>query len=256
MFIAGKILSLLTQPLAWIVVLLSLCLWTLPRRPQRARALLAFSVGLLLALGWVPAPNTLLQQLESQFTEWDPQADLGGYAGMVVLGGGLEQAYIAQDHRQSLLNDGAERMVAAVAAMQRQPALRVLFTGGEGGLIAHGPSEAQRAQVFFDSLGVAPARVLYESASRTTHENAVLCAQLPSVNPQERWLLVTSAWHMPRAMGTFRAAGWNVHAYPVDFRSAHSTPWTEYSLRDGLARWQLALHELLGTLYYRLAGWI
>jgi uncharacterized SAM-binding protein YcdF (DUF218 family) len=82
----------------------------------------------------------------------------------------------------------------------------------------------------------------------------VLTAQLPGIDIKQPWLLVTSAWHMPRSMGTFVTAGWNVTAYPVDFRTAPSTPWTAYSLKDGARDWQLALHELVGLLAYRLAG--
>ena len=254
MFVAGKFLALLTQPLVWVMLLLAVSWVCMRQRPALARGLTGLALGAMLMMGWLPLPNAVLQPLESQYAEIPPQSDLAGYTGMVVLGGGLEQAYIAVDHSQPLLNEGGERMVAAVAAMRRHPSLRVIFTGGEGALFHHGPSEAQRARVFFDSLGVAADRVEYESASRTTYENAVLTAQLPRVDRTQRWLLVTSAWHMPRAMDTFTAAGWNVTAYPVDFRTGASTPWTAYSLNEGTRRWQLALHELVGSVAYRLIG--
>ena len=96
--------------------------------------------------------------------------------------------------------------------------------------------------------------MLFESKSRTTYENAVLSAALPSVNPTLPWLLVTSASHMPRAMATFRQAGWNVTAYPVDYRTGAHTPWGQYSLAKGAQKWHLVLHELAGLLAYRLAG--
>jgi uncharacterized SAM-binding protein YcdF (DUF218 family) len=96
--------------------------------------------------------------------------------------------------------------------------------------------------------------VLYESASRTTYENAIFSARVPGVNPAQPWLLLTSASHMPRSMATFRKAGWNVTAYPVDFRTGNQTPWSQYSLARGASKWHNALHELLGWLTYRLAG--
>lgn len=120
--------------------------------------------------------------------------------------------------------------------------------------MSRGPSEAQRAEVFFNQMGVPAQRIKYESASRTTYENALLTAQLPGVDISQRWLLVTSAWHMPRAMATFAKAGWNVAAYPVDFRTGLATPWTTYSIKDGARNWQLALHELLGIVAYRITG--
>jgi uncharacterized SAM-binding protein YcdF (DUF218 family) len=93
-----------------------------------------------------------------------------------------------------------------------------------------------------------------EDRSRNTFENAVLSAAMVGVDVKKPWLLVTSAWHMPRAMATFEKAGWNVTPYPVDFRTGHSTPWTDYSLSDGAAKWQLVLHELLGLWVYQLTG--
>jgi hypothetical protein len=55
-------------------------------------------------------------------------------------------------------------------------------------------------------------------------------------------------------MGSFRKAGWNVTAYPVDFRTSSATPWSSYSLSQGAEKWQLVLRELLGLAAYRLAG--
>jgi uncharacterized SAM-binding protein YcdF (DUF218 family) len=255
MFVLGKILGGVTQPLAWVVALLVLALWTLRRRPALAHALTTAALGLLLFLGWLPAPNALLHNLESRYAEVPPQADLQPYVGMIVLGGAFEHGYVAQDHRQPVLNDGAERMVAPVAAARRYPTLQIVFTGGEGTVFGTGPSEAERARVLFESLGFTGERVRYESASRTTYENAVLTAQLPGLERSQPWLLVTSAWHMPRSMAVFRKAGWNVTAYPVDFRTGNSTPWAEYSLREGVTRWQLVLHEWLGMLAYGTRGW-
>lgn len=254
MFFAAKILALLTQPLAWVIVLLLAGLLVLRRRPTLGRRLAWSALAVLLVTGWQPLPDLLIRRLENQYAEIPPQADLRGYAGMVVLGGALESGYVAQAHTQALLNDAAERMTAPLAARLRNPHLRVVFTGGEGSLLGTGPTEAERAHIFFNSLGLSGQQVEYEAASRNTYENAVLTAQLPGVDISQRWLLVTSAWHMPRSMATFTKAGWNVTAYPVDFRTGADTPWTEYSLRDGVARWQLLLNEGLGLLAYRLTG--
>jgi uncharacterized SAM-binding protein YcdF (DUF218 family) len=103
-------------------------------------------------------------------------------------------------------------------------------------------------------MGVDPQRLLLESASRTTYENAVLSAQLPGVDKTQPWLLLTSAWHMPRSMATFRKAGWNVTPWPADYRAGLETPWTQYSLAQGAEKWRTALHEILGLCVYRLSG--
>jgi uncharacterized SAM-binding protein YcdF (DUF218 family) len=253
MFIASKLLALLAQPLHWVIALLLLAL-ALQRHRVAARRLTASSVLLLVLLGWQPLPDWLLRPLESAYPEFAPSADLSGYTGVVVLGGALEPGFLAQDHTQPLLGESAERMTAAVALAQRHPNLRIVFTGGEGQLFGTGPTEAERAARFFSSMGVPAQQITLESASRNTYENAVMGAALPGIDIRQRWLLLTSAWHMPRAMGSFVKVGWNVTAYPVDHRTAQATPWSQYSLHLGAAKWQLVLREWLGLGAYRLAG--
>ncbi|TAH10084.1 MAG: YdcF family protein [Curvibacter sp.] len=254
MFFASKILALITQPLVWVFSLLLLSLLVLPRKPRAGKWLVGTALGVLVLMAWKPLPEAIIRELESHYPELAPDAKLEGYAGMVVLGGGLESGRAQLAHVQPMLNDAAERMTATVAALRYNPTLQVLFTGGEGSMMGIGQSEAERAKLFFDSLGVSTKQVRYESASRNTYENAVLSAQLPGVDPTQRWLLVTSAWHMPRSMATFQKAGWNVTAYPVDFRTGDSSNWLDFSMAGGAAQWQLALHELVGLLAYKLAG--
>lgn len=254
MFIASKIVALLTQPLWWVVALLVSACVILPRKPVLGRRIIAAALTILLVLGWQPIPELAIRQLESSYTELSPQADLKDYVGVIVLGGGTESGHVAQAHLPPLMTDAAERLTTPVAMLRRNPHLRLVYTGGEGEWLGVGPSEAERARMFFDSMGVPQQQVMYESVSRNTFENAVLTAQLPDMDKTQRWLLVTSAYHMPRSMATFTKIGWNVTAYPVDFRTGTDTPWTSYSLRDGVANWELLLHEWLGLLAYRITG--
>ena len=254
MFLAGKLLALITQPLGWVIALLTLAVLNQRRRPAWGRRMGVSALLLLVLIGWQPLPDSLLRNLEQQHPVIQPNADLGRFQGVVVLGGALESARIWEGNGQVALNAAAERMTMAAALMRQNPKLVMLFSGGEGDLIGYGPSEAERAAVFFASLGVGRERIRYESASRTTFENAVLSALAPGIDPSQAWLLLTSASHMPRAIGVYRKASWNVTAYPVDFRAGLQTPWWEYSLSQGAQRWQLALHELIGYGAYRLAG--
>lgn len=205
---------------------------------------------LLLVLGWLPLSDMLVRRLERQYAEFPTDADLKKYVGMVVLGGSTEPGYVAVSHPQPLLNEAAERLTIPVTMLRHNPHLRLIYTGGGVTILTSPTSEAQLARKFFDSMGVPDKDAVYEAASRTTHENAVLSARLPGVDIKQRWLLVTSAWHMPRSMAAFAAEGWNVTAYPVDFRTGLTTPWMEYSLTRGIRNWNLVLHELLGALAY------
>jgi uncharacterized SAM-binding protein YcdF (DUF218 family) len=254
MFFLGKALGLITQPLVWVAALLALGLITWHRKPRLSRGLVSTALAMLLLMGWLPLPDMGLRAMEGRYAEIAPDADLSGYVGVVLLGGAMGSGNVAQAHRQPVLNDAAERMVATAAILQRYPQMPVVFTGGEGSLLGVGPSEADRAKVFFDSLGIAAIRVRYESASRNTFENAVFTAQMQGVQKSEKWLLITSAWHMPRSIATFEKAGWNVTAYPVDYRTGTSTPWTDYDLQSGSEHWQILLHEVVGIVSYRLAG--
>ncbi len=253
MFVLAKLLAFLTQPLAWVVVLLTLGLLLPGRWRRSATALLWSALAVLLLQGWAPLPDALLRRLEARYPA-PTDIDLQPYAGVIVLGGATEPPYVWQGHAQPALNDAAERLTAALPLLQRAPQLKLLYTGGEGELIFKGLTEAERARRFYDSMGVPAQRLILESASRTTHENAVLSAAVPGVDKTRPWLLITSAWHMPRSMATFEKAGWNVTPWPVDYRAGQATPWTQYGLADGAARWHTTLHEILGLWAYRLTG--
>jgi uncharacterized SAM-binding protein YcdF (DUF218 family) len=258
MFITAKLLAFATQPLAWVAVLLALGLLLLRRqasdKESQGSGLIVMGLLILLLQGWEPLPDALLRQLETQQTGPSQEDSLKKYTGVIVLGGALEPAYVWQGHYQPALNDAAERMTTPVTLLRQFPHLQMLFTGGEGELFAHGLSEAERAKIYFDSMGVPTQRVIYESKSHTTFENATLSAQLPGIKPEQPWLLLTSANHMPRAMATFKKAGWNVTPYPVDYQTGTQTPWTQYSMAVGSRKWKMALHEVFGLWAYQLAG--
>lgn len=254
MFIASSLLSFGTQPLAWALLLLTFGL-LLMRRWRVAGTRLCWAALLVLAMtGWQLPVDAVLRQLEGQSPPPDASASLSGYAGVVVLGGALERSEMWKFPGRIALNSAAERMIVPVGLMQRYPHLKLLFTGGEGNLLKDTLTEADRAKIFFDSMGVDPARVIYESRSRTTFENATLSAQLPGVDKEQPWLLLTTAAHMPRSLAVFRKAGWKVTPYSVDYRTAAEPDWTGYSLARGAEKWHYALHEMIGYWAYGLAG--
>lgn len=254
MFIFSKLVGWFTQPLFWLLLWL-LGIWVLAaRRPRAVRPLLGGAIVLLALIGWQPLPELLIRQLEARYPEIPLDADLRGYAGVVVLGGGTAAGRLQQSHQHPLINDGGERLTVSAALALRHPELPLIYTGGEGAPQGGGPSESERARVFYDSFRIPASQVRYEPVSRNTYENAVLTAQVPGVNPRDRWLLLTSAWHMPRSMATFEKAGWNVTAYPVDHRAEDAVVWTRYSLLSGVSDWQLVLNELIGLVAYRLTG--
>jgi uncharacterized SAM-binding protein YcdF (DUF218 family) len=131
-----------------------------------------------------------------------------------------------------------------------------VFSGGSGRLIYDGATEAELAVRLFESFGIAKNRIILESKSRDTDENARFTKELLLPKPGERWLVVTSAHHMPRAIGVFRAAGFPVEAYPVDFRTRGAIdllrPFS--NVGDGLRRTDTAAREWVGLVVYWMTG--
>src|SRR5208282_2942524 len=132
---------------------------------------------------------------------------------------------------------------------------RIIVSGGSNVVIFDEGVEAAFAVRQLEALGVAPVRITAEEQSRNTIENAVFSRLIATPKPGERWLLVTSAYHMPRAMAAFRAAGFPVEAYPVDWRTRGPIDVVRpfASLGDGLRRTDTAMHEWVGLLAYRLS---
>jgi len=228
----------------WALALLILLRW---RRP----ALIMLWSGLLVLglLGFRAIPDALLRPLENRYAV-PAAAAIDRHVGLIVLGGALSHPDSFAARGQVPLGEAAERMTVPVGLMRQHLRLQLVFSGGEGRLLTTGIPESELARAFYEAQGLDMARVQLEGGSRNTRENAQQVAQLLGDRCQEPWLLVTSAWHMPRSMAEFEAVGCNVTPYPVDFRTGASTPLTEYSLAHSLLRWQTALHEWLGLWVY------
>ena len=256
MFVASKFLAFAVEPLYWVLVFLvaGLLLW--PRWPRLGKRLSWLALVVLLLSGWVFVPSTLLRNLESRYPPLPAGTEMQHYVGVVVMGGALSNSKLWTEHKQVALNDQAGRMTAAVTLTQRYPHLKVIFSGGIASVPPTGLTEAERAKQFFDELGVPASAVVYEAGSRNTYENAYYSSLIPGADIQQPWLLLTSAYHMPRSMGVFEKIGWNVTPYPVDYRTTSDLSWYDYSLHFGPGQWELALHELLGYYVYKMAGMI
>jgi uncharacterized SAM-binding protein YcdF (DUF218 family) len=256
MYVISKIFSFITQPMAWVVLVWVIALLMLSR--WRKTAVMMLWAGLLATglLGFQAIPDLLLRDLENRFTV-PSLSVVSQHSGVIILGGVIGNAPIHTDRGQLAISEAAERITVPLALMRSHPRLQLVFSGGAGGLLTQDLApEADLAEKFFREQGVAPERMWFERASRNTQENAQQTAKLlrDQCGKHSNWLLVTSAFHMSRAKKEFDQAlaplGCRVTPYPVDFRTANSTPWTNYSLADSLVRWQTALHEVIGSWVY------
>jgi uncharacterized SAM-binding protein YcdF (DUF218 family) len=249
MFVFSKLLSAITQPLFWLIVWWLLALVLLSRFRRFATSMLWVGIVVLGLLGFKAMPDALLRTLENQFNV--PRlTSVDQYAGVIVLGGATSSPGIYNARGQVPLGDAAERMTVPIILLRKFPNFELIFSGSEGRLVPTGTTEAELAGVFYTDQGVDMKQVTLESQARTTRENAIRVAALLGERCKQSWLLLTSAWHMPRSMSEFQAVGCNVTAYPVDFRTGEETSWTEYSMAGSLMAWQTALHEYLGMFVY------
>ena len=252
-FYAAKLFWMLAVPSTALVVLAGAGLLASRRHPRIGGWMAALGIVGLLAFGLGPFGRALSVPLENRFPIFVD--DGRPITGVVVLGGS-ERPDITAARGQPSLTQAGERLIALADLSRRYPRARILFSGGSGDLERPEISEAEVVRRLLPQLGVDPARVGFEAASRNTAENAALSRELAKPAPGERWLLVTSALHMPRAVGCFEAAGFPVTAYPVDFRTAGTPQWTRPFARvsEGLEMSDAALREWIGLVAYRLTG--
>lgn len=253
LFFISKVLWLFLVPSTLLLLLALLGLALLFGRRRRAGlACVTASLGAIALIGLLPVGDLMLAPLENRFPE--VTALPAGVAGIIVLGGAIETDLSAARGMPSL-NEAAERMTSLAYLARHYPNAPLAFTGGNGEMIHAPMTEAAVARALFTQLGVDQSRIVYESRSRTTYENAVLLKALVQPRPGQVWLLVTSAWHMPRSVGLFRHAGWTVLPYPVGYKTAPSLM-TEIhgGVPDHLAMVDLATHEWVGLAAYWLLG--
>jgi uncharacterized SAM-binding protein YcdF (DUF218 family) len=205
-------------------------------------------------LGISALPRIALRPLEDRFPiVLNDNNDGERINGMIVLGGGIDTA-----RGQVVFNDAASRMMAAVGLARKHPEAKLVFTGGNASLFDRNTkTEAEAAGVMFRVFNIPIERVVLEDRARNTRENALFTHNLVTPKPGERWLLITSASHMPRAIGCFRAVGLDLEAYPVDFRTEGNATdyWRPFGrFADALRMADLAIKEWVGLVNYYLAG--
>jgi len=253
-FVLSKTLGLFMVPSNLMVALGLIGIALLFTRFRRlASWLIVTSLVLIVFAGYSPLGKILMLPLEQRFPPWDPSR--GAPDGIVVLGGAIEPE-ISLARGVVALNASAERITVTAELAHRYPNARIVFSGGTSSLDPNAPREAPIAVKELVALGVAHDRITIDEQSRNTIENAVFSHLLANPKPDERWILVTSAAHMPRAIAVFRAAGFPVEAYPVDYQTSgrNDIIGLNTSLAPGIVKTDQAIHEWAGLVIYRLAG--
>eukprot|EP01037_Dinobryon_pediforme_P015163 gene15163-15305_t len=250
-FYLSKILWFVAAPSNFIGLLLLVGVIVLRGKWRRGATLIATVTYALCAIG--PGGAWLLRPLEDRFAI---PAETAAPDGIIVLGGALLDE-VSNARGAVTLGESGTRMTQFVALSRRFPQSRLVFSGGSGNLLGVASNEAETARKLLTSLGVDPQRMVYEDKSRNTWENAVFSDELLRPKAGDHWILVTSAYHMPRAVGAFRKAGFDVTPWPAGYlTTGQQTDYWQLNVEasTGSRVFDIAVREWVGLVAYHLTG--
>jgi uncharacterized SAM-binding protein YcdF (DUF218 family) len=255
--IASKLFWLVAEPASFLFTLWlvgTALLWTSWRR--LARWLVTISAVATLAVAVLPLGQMALKPIEDRFPPaitLPPRVD-----GIIVLGGVVDESVIGRRGvPRSLAAAGSPRLDAFLELARRYPMAKHVFTGGSIELINDRDTEADVVRRIFARIGLDTTHIVFEDKSRNTWENAKFSYEMIKPEPDELWIIITSARHMPRAIGCFREAGWkNLLAFPVDYWTSANGPSfsPNYSLGANLDVLGEAIREYIGLVAYWYFG--
>ena len=224
----------------------------LSRYKATGRWLVVSAFLALVVCGVSPLGTLLLQPLENRFPAWT--ATEAPPTGIVVLGGGIKPD-ISAARGTLVAGIDIDRVIAAATLARKYPQARIIYSGGTASLTGKGAREADFAVQLFSDLGISPERVEVERNSRNTEENAIFSMQMAAPKPGERWLLVTSAFHMPRSVGLFRHVGFPIEPVPAGwFTKGSEIEFGFGSFASGVYLVNIAAREWIGLVAYRIVG--
>lgn len=249
---SSKIFWALFSPNIFLFLMLlvgSLLLYT--KRKSLGSWLVSSVTGFILIINVFPVGDLVIIPLEERF----PQPTLPEKVDGIIVLGGSEEALISINRGQPTVDASAERLFAFIYLAREYPNAKLVFTGGAGGLGSNEYTHSDTARKIFEQSGLDVNKIIFESRSKNTYQNAVYSFDLVKPQKGEKWVLVTSAFHIPRVMGVFRKINWEIIPYPVDYQTAglHSFK-SHYKGLAEVEKVAYGLREWLGLLAYWAMG--
>ena len=221
------------------------------RKNLWGRRILTGLAATILFIGLFPVGEWILGPLENRYP---PNPTLENVDGIIVLAG-PESASLTSARDQVVLSDAAERNLNFMRLARQFPGAQLIFSGGSGSLLGQEFKAADVAKRLFSEQALDISRITFERDSRNTYENALFSKAL--INPQsnQRWVLITTSWHMPRSMAVFCKVGWAMTPYPVDFQTRGSIDFRiNWDLQGSLRLISVGIKERIGLVAYRVTG--
>jgi uncharacterized SAM-binding protein YcdF (DUF218 family) len=258
-FILSKLLDVLLSPLGWALVLLVLAIpWRRPRRRSRwRRQRLVGALGL--AILWIfstgAVSTTLFYRLEHRTEATNIPTQV--YDAVVLLGG-VGDERVEMEMGQLGFNDNVERLIATHRVLADGHARYAILSGAASSPSMADHSEARMLARQLVMWGISPQRLILEEQARNTHENATYSKEVAIQHGFAKVLIITSAFHMPRAEECFGAVGMPVDTLLVDYRSRKPSfgfPHSFLPRAESLNTSAMALREIFGLWVYRWQGY-
>lgn len=249
-FILSKIFWVIFTPLTLIGLLMVAGALGWSRR--WGRRMFSFAVISFLLLGFFPIGPNMIVWLENQYARPEPPPE--DITGIIVLGGIIDGDRSAALNQVSL-NDNAERLTEMMRLSRIYPQARIIFSGGSGSLRENSPKESTLLDNLLKDMDFMRGQIEYESQARNTYENMKFSHELAHPQSGDKWLLVTSAFHLPRSMAIFKKGEWPVIPYPAGYLEEgvyilHPT----LDLLGNFYKLQVATREIVGIIAYKLTG--
>ena len=252
-FYISKLIWLLFSPdsLLLILIIFSLALLYIGKT-QLAKVTLTVTSLLFILIALFPIGEWLLYPLESRF-QTNPALP-EKIDGIIVLSG-AENAELSSIWKQVELNAAAERDLTFIRLAKRFPDAKLIFTGGSGSLTKQEYKGADIAEKLFKQLDFDTTKIIFERKSRNTYENIIYSKNIIKPKAKEKWILITTAWHLPRSVGISCKANWPVIPFPVDHQTKKGDLFrVDFNLSDNLKTLKKGTKEWLGLFAYYLSG--
>ncbi|MFZ1815046.1 MAG: YdcF family protein [Rhizobiaceae bacterium] len=251
-FILSKLFWVIARPLnlLFFLSLAGMVAWRTGLH-RLARTVLSATIIVFAVTGFTQLPDLLIWRLEDHVIY--PALPTSPY-GIIILGGGLDASKQMQVEGYHL-GEAADRLVLGLELKRRYPDARLIYSGGLATIAADGLPETRAALDMTRALYGDDRGMEFEGTSRNTWQNAVFTGDLVGEDRSREWLLVTSAFHMPRALGCFRKNGFTVLPVPTDYRADELVfPWLTGDVAGQFIKMSLFSKEIIGLVAYRFTG--
>ena len=250
-FYLSKIFWVFFSPVNILVILLLIGIFFQLINKKIYKRIYQINLILFILIVFLPTGTYLLWKLENTYSK--PNIMNNNIDGILILGAGIDE-FMTYEHQQVILNDRIERITESAKLIKKFPGAKILFSGGNGTFSKPKIKGSQLAKNFYKQMGVNTDRIIFEDKSRNTYENFLFSKKFIGNTKEEKWLLITSAYHMKRAMGVAGKLNLDFIPYPVDFMLNKSFNWKFwyhkiYFLKN-MEDFQLASHEYIGLIAY------